>query len=1111
MSFLKSWAPHVQTGVRPTGRDDQMSGRVVQLDPVDGELVRAEVRGSKTHMVTVRRAQSSCVAQCDCPSFAGGFYCRHIWATLLDVHMNGARSEDPGIEAALASPVAPKARKRTAERRPPRGEPDWIGRLALLRLTGASADGMTLARRQICFIVNAERSSQHNGLVVNLWHRIPTQTGWSAFRPSKIDEDAFARLDDPADVKICAMMLGAKRLRPDEIDREPAAQRAHGIFHLRAGAERNLLRAMVKTGRCFVDDGAGTTTALTWDGDADTPAWVLWMTGTKTDKGLSVDLELRRGDDRMGIHEPLVLVGGRNGLLIHDSKVVSFDDRDATRWVMQFRDESLRHRETSSIQVPSSDIERFLDRLYLLPELPEIDLPEALRQPQRHLEPTPCIELLTSTDAAGTRHQLLARIWFDYDGHRVRPLQASRFVVKTGPSDDKNDAVLIRRNDLFERESLAHLAPLGFRSNPSDEAQSMLLAARDMPAAVEALMQRGWRVLANHRAVHSARPPSLAVSTGIDWFELRGEFCFETEHGPQIIGLPQILAAANAGQQMLRLDDGSEGLLPTDWLRRHGLLSALGTVEGDHLRFRRSQAAVLDAMLEERELVEIDPPFEQARARLHQFERIEPIHEANTFTGTLRSYQRDGLGWLAFLRWFAMGGILADDMGLGKTIQVLALLDRRHNPSCQGENDPPEPPEPPEPPPKKPTLIVVPRSVIFNWMDEAARFAPRLRVQAYTGADRETLRDTFGEHNVIVTSYGLMRRDIAELCKHEFDYVVLDEAQAIKNPASQSAKAARLLRADHRLALSGTPIENHLGDLWSIFEFLNPGMLGTEGRFGNLVRSGLADLRSKDAATQAAAALRPFILRRTKKQVLEELPEKTEQTIVCEMEPAQRTIYDRLLEHYRGTLLNQVQTPRVGKSTMMVLEALLRLRQAACHPGLIDPQYADEPSAKIETLFDHLSELIQEGHKALVFSQFTSLLALVRPRLKREGIDFEYLDGKTRDRKRCVQRFQNDPACPLFLISLKAGGLGLNLTAAEYVFILDPWWNPAVEAQAIDRAHRIGQTHHVFAYRLICADSVEQRIAELQERKKKLADAIVGGQSGLLQSLTREDLQGLLS
>jgi SNF2 family DNA or RNA helicase len=343
----------------------------------------------------------------------------------------------------------------------------------------------------------------------------------------------------------------------------------------------------------------------------------------------------------------------------------------------------------------------------------------------------------------------------------------------------------------------------------------------------------------------------------------------------------------------------------------------------------------------------------------------------------------------------------------------------------------------------------------------------------------------------------------------DFDYVVLDEAQAVKNPSSESAKAVRLIRGDHRLALSGTPVQNHLGDLWSLFDFLNPGMLGGASVFTSTQSS----LRNPDPETRdmLSRALRPFILRRTKEQVAKELPPKMEQTLYCELDAAQRKLYDELRAHYRQALLERVEREGLNKSKMQILEALLRLRQAALHPALIDPARSGESSAKLDVLLPRLAEVIDEGHKALVFSQFTSMLAIVREQLDREKIPYEYLDGKTTDRQTRVERFQNDPDCKLFLISLKAGGLGLNLTAADYVFLLDPWWNPAVEAQAIDRTHRIGQTRQVYACRLIAKDTVEEKVLALQQSKRALADAIISEENSVIRTLGREDLELLLS
>ena len=335
--------------------------------------------------------------------------------------------------------------------------------------------------------------------------------------------------------------------------------------------------------------------------------------------------------------------------------------------------------------------------------------------------------------------------------------------------------------------------------------------------------------------------------------------------------------------------------------------------------------------------------------------------------------------------------------------------------------------------------------------------------------------------------------------------MVLDEAQSIKNAASQAAKACRLLKARHRLALTGTPVENHIGELWSIFEFLNPGQLGSAAR----LRRFLADGRG--SSDLVARAVRPYLLRRTKAEVLSDLPEKTEQTLFVELGEEQRKAYDELRHHFRAELSGRIGRLGIGRSRIAVLEALLRLRQTACHPGLVDPARIDDPSAKLDTLLEQLDEVIDEGHKVLVFSQFTSFLAILRRKLDARSLPYEYLDGRTTDRQARVARFQEDPDCRLFLVSLKAGGQGLNLTAADYIYILDPWWNPAVEAQAVDRAHRIGQTRRVFAYRLIARDTVEEKILALQDKKRELAESIVRADAGVIGNLSPEDVELLLS
>jgi SNF2 family DNA or RNA helicase len=615
------------------------------------------------------------------------------------------------------------------------------------------------------------------------------------------------------------------------------------------------------------------------------------------------------------------------------------------------------------------------------------------------------------------------------------------------------------------------------------------LAAAKLPHAVRILLEAGWHLDVDGKVFRRPGAFHMEVSSGVDWFELHGE----VEYGETSARLPELLDALRRGDKMVKLGDGTYGALPEDFLRRIGMLAGMGTPEDGHIRFRTSQAGLLDALLAAQPEATFDKGFARVRDEMRSFQSVEAAAQPDGFVGHLRDYQREGVGWMDFLRRFSFGGCLADDMGVGKTAQVLALLESRREKRADGA--------------PVPSLVVVPRSLLFNWKQEAERFTPQLRVLDYTGLNRNG--NDFSAWDLVLTTYGTLRRDAPRLKDVQFDYVVLDEAQAVKNATTESAKAVRLLRGEHRLALSGTPVENHLGELWSLFEFLNPGMLGAASVFK--IATGAGRVVDEDTRKLLSSALRPFILRRTKDQVARELPAKTEQTIYCELEPAQRKLYNELRQHYRDSLLRRIETDGLAKSKIMVLEALLRLRQAACHPGLIDIKRSGEPSAKLEALLEQLREVLDAGHKALVFSQFTSLLKIVCDRLDADGVVYEYLDGKTRDRQACVERFQNDADCKLFLVSLKAGGLGLNLTAAEYVFLLDPWWNPAVEAQAVDRAHRIGQTRPVFAYRLIARDTVEEKVLELQKTKRDLAAAIIGEDNALIRNLRREDLELLLS
>ena len=770
----------------------------------------------------------------------------------------------------------------------------------------------------------------------------------------------------------------------------------------------------------------------------------------------------------MELDEPLLVL--EDGLLLARDTVARFEVGGGFAWVAQLRD-------VKRIPFPDREREAVLAKLLALPAAPPMEIDEALRFEER--KSTPRLGLRIKQERMEQRTpRYVAHFLVDYGAGWMDGIPEGRGIWRA------EERVYLVRDKAAEEAAREKLGELGMRQD-SYRPEFWMLSAKSLPRVARELIGAGWHVEAEGKAFRSPGTTRVSVKSGIDWFELHGE----VQYGDTSASLPQLLAAVRRGDSMVVLGDGTFGLLPEEWLKRFAPLAGLGEKGEDHLKFRQNQAALLDALLAAQPEVDMDAAFERVRRRIRSFQGVQAVTQPEGFRGQLRDYQCEGLGWMGFLREFGFGGCLADDMGVGKTAQVLATLEARRE---EG---------------KGPSLVVVPKSVMFNWREESARFTPRLRVLEHHGTARDAKQ--IPKHDLVLTTYGTMLRDAPSLAQIEFDYIVLDEAQAIKNATTASAKAVRLLRGRHRLALSGTPVENHLGELWSLFEFLNPGMLG-EARVLQM-SGGLARNPSEEARQLLAQALRPFILRRTKQQVARELPAKTEQTIFCELEGAQKKHYEELRDHYRLSLLERVRTEGLGRSKIHVLEALLRLRQAACHPGLLDPKRVDEPSAKLEVLLAQLAEVREEGHKALVFSQFTSLLAIVRRRLDKAGVRYEYLDGATTHRQTHVETFQNDPECGLFLISLKAGGLGLNLTAAEYVFLLDPWWNPAVEAQAVDRAHRIGQTRPVFAYRLIAKDTVEEKVLELQKTKRDLADAILSEDNSLIRDLKSEDLELLLS
>ncbi len=613
--------------------------------------------------------------------------------------------------------------------------------------------------------------------------------------------------------------------------------------------------------------------------------------------------------------------------------------------------------------------------------------------------------------------------------------------------------------------------------------------------SIPLLLKAGFEIFGEENLkagkVNRATPTlSLNITSGQDWFDVQAVI----HYGDQEVALHDVRRALLKKEHYIKLADGSIGQIPEEWLERYKKLFGLAEETQSGLRVRDYHLPLVDVLLTDADESHVAAEFQQRRELLSGFEHIRPQPVPQGFVGELRPYQKAGLDWLHFLREYGFGGCLADDMGLGKTIQVLALLQSIKE---QGKKE-------------AASLLVVPKSLIANWLREAERFTPGLRILDFTGNFRKKDAALFDQYDVVLTTYGVMLRDIEFLRGYRFLYAILDELQAIKNPLAQSSKAARLLNAAHRLVMTGTPVENNTFELWSQFAFLNPGLLGSTDYFKREFATPIESRESEETTQLLRRLVYPFILRRTKKQVATELPPRTERVLYTDFEPAQRKLYNHTRDYYRGLLLGMIDKEGINDVRMKILEGLLRLRQICIHPLLVEPTYRGD-SAKFDMLLQTLETLVTEGHKALVFSQFVQTLHLLQKELDARKLRYAYLDGHTRDRQAQVDLFQEDDGIPLFLISLKAGGVGLNLTAADYVIHVDPWWNPAVEMQAADRAHRIGQDKPVFVYRIITRDSVEEKILRLQERKKELVDQLISAEGSFFKSLTKEDVKALFS
>ncbi len=1089
------------------------------------------VEGSRRYRVTLdwrdaaERGRISLI--CTCPHYEDGNFCKHCWAAILELDREGISEQIPAgpkptrleviheyesygdpydegdededdeidkmtddeLNAEIERVLDSRASRSTPQKPQPPRKSDWLQKLDLIKEAGKtnSTRPQTSSKPRSCYyVLDLDKTRQTGQITVSFYHRETLRSGTQGqLKHQRISHDDLGLYTDPLDRELIATLIGPSAQLYGQhttyYSGYSSPTSAHHSMHFNKGVlptsiQNELLAKLAQTGRFLLQD---TPTALTFNPNE------LWRVELDViEVAESADLEvtafLKHEDRRIPIQEPVLLLS--SGIIIFQDHLAPFQDVHHFPWVALMRG-------SGDFRIPRAECDRFIETICEDALTPPIHWPASLAWPQIKLEPKPRAVFLSAPQHSAYKGFFLD-LEFDYEGRKI--LASTAAASATTLLDREQRRIILRDLDQEQRlfKQLSDIDGINSAALPQG---SLRVLSRDFSRISNQILSWGWPVIAQGKLVRKSGEFKLSVASGVDWFDLKAEIPFGDGFS---VSLLEAMEAMKNGLKWITLGDGSLGMLPDHWLKKYAHLASMGSANSQGIRFTRAQGAILSAWLAEEPDLKSDHDFHALQGAIQSFANIKPLAPPKTFKGKLRDYQKDGLGWLGALRASSLGGIMADDMGLGKTVQVLAHLDGEKL-RLKGS---------------RPSLVILPKSLLFNWQEEAARFTPKLKVVCYAGVDRGKCLKQIPTSDLVLVTYSTLRQDLEALRAFDYHYVIADEAQAIKNSESLSHRACRLIRASHRLALTGTPVENSLTDLFAILDFACPGLLGTETQT-RLGKAGQIQNLDAEALKRLSQALKPFILRRTKDQVLKELPEKTEKIIHCELSPTEKKVYDELRDYYRASLKGEIARRGIARSKIMILEALLRLRQAACHPDLISKKTSNRPSAKTETLMAQLDEILAEGHKALVFSQFTSFLDIVRKALEQKKIAYAYIDGSVsaKERQKQIAQFRDDSECKIFLISLKAGGVGLNLTAADYVFILDPWWNPAVESQAIDRAHRIGQKNKVIAYRLIAKGTVEEKIVELQQSKRKLADAIITADVSLLKSLTSEEVEWLLS
>jgi superfamily II DNA or RNA helicase len=822
------------------------------------------------------------------------------------------------------------------------------------------------------------------------------------------------------------------------------------------------------------------------------------------DEPASVLFHFRRGDDEIRYFPTIKYQGMRIEFMFKDAEIIC----NHPAWMLL--DDTLYYFDK---EIEGKKLQPFLNKRFIsIPKSSEQSYFEKFVAPliEKHnvyaegftinTEKYDATAFLKPIYVEGGTSQL--QLYFKYAGY-IFPYGDGRHVsVRMEKTGDDYLFHRIKRSVTWEKGKLQQLEAMGLKT-VSSLFQNLEVAAHDeesdrsfpvfewLNQHHDELLEKGFELEqpdGQKRYVFGNTKIDLEISENNDWFDINAVVYF----GPYRIPFIQLKNHILNHKKEFLLPSGEIAIIPESWFSQYGNLLHFSE-GGDELKLRRHHLGLVND-LSDGEMAEVS--MNRKLQKLTDFEETEDIPMPVNFAGSLRPYQKAGYNWFHFLKEYHFGGCLADDMGLGKTIQTLALL-QKHKEDTEAADS------------KATSLVIMPTSLIYNWLNEARKFAPQLRLMVHTGAFRYKSAEVFANYDVVITTYGISRIDIEMFKAYYFDYVILDESQNIKNPSSKSFQSVRQLKSRFKLILSGTPVENSVNDLWTQMSFINPGLLGAQQFFQNEFVTPIEKKKDEDKARKLQAIIKPFVLRRTKEQVATELPPKTETLFYCKMSEEQAEVYDKVKSEYRNELLRSIEDGTYAKTQIQVLQGLIKLRQIANHPSMIDAEYEGD-SGKFENVVHTLANVLDGGHKVLIFSQFVKQLTIYRNHFDKEGIPYVYLDGSTQNRGDVVKQFQEDTSTRVFLISIKAGGVGLNLTEADYVFILDPWWNPAVEQQAIDRTHRIGQTKNVFIYKFITKDTVEEKILALQQRKLSVARALITTEDSFIKSLSADDIKEIL-